>query len=222
MTLWQKLLASGLAVLLHLPLFWQFGEGLRHGNSNAVAASQPGITLKLAGRPTPPPATAPVPPAAKPAPKPKPILSPPPETPPRPEQATLLESSENSAEQDESAEQQAVGGQSMGLGGSSEDGANEDALARYKGIIHNRIQRLHRYPQQARLRNQQGTVEVTFSVAADGTIGDYRVTRSSGSALLDRAAERLFRGLTLPAPDPSILSELTVITVPVAFRLSDM
>ncbi|MDF1628890.1 MAG: energy transducer TonB [Alcanivoracaceae bacterium] len=222
MTPRQKLLASGLAVLLHLPLFWQFGEGLRHGNSNSVAASQSGITLKLAGRPTPPPATAPVPPATKAAPKPKPTLTPPPETTQPPAQAALQESSEDSTEGDESAQQQAVGGQTMGLGGSSEEGVNEDALARYKGIIHNRIQRLHRYPQQARLRNQQGTVEVTFNVAADGTIGDYRITRSSGSALLDRAAERLFRGLTLPAPDPSILSELTVITVPVAFRLSDM
>ncbi|MCC1496666.1 energy transducer TonB [Alcanivorax sp. 1008] len=220
MTLRQKLLACGLAVLIHLPLFWQFGEGLQHGDSNAVTASQAGITLKLAGPPAAPPETAPVPPTATPPAKPKPIVTPSPATPTQPVQAPLQESSEDSTEETGDAQPQAVGGQTMGLSGSSEDGANEDALARYKGIIHNRIQRLHRYPQQARLRNQQGTVEVTFNVAADGTIGDYRITSSSGSALLDRAAERLFSRLTLPAPDPSILGELTELTAPVTFTLT--
>ena len=71
------------------------------------------------------------------------------------------------------------------------------------------------------MREQQGTVEVTFAVAADGKITDYRISRSSGSPLLDRAAERLLSRLKLPPPDQSILSDLAAITVPVTYQLDD-
>jgi protein TonB len=227
---WHKLIAAGLAVALHLPLFWQSADQLQRGEGKADTASQSGVVLKLAARPAPPPAKAPAQPIITPKPtplpkpaktKPKPALAPPPETQPPAEPVVTRESSQENIEEQDSTQQQPVGGQTMGLAGASVSGANETALARYKGIIHSRIQRLHQYPQQARLRKQQGTVEVTFAVAADGKIADYRISRSSGSMLLDRAAERLFSRLTLPAPEPSILSDLAELTVPVTFELKD-
>lgn len=230
MTLWQKILAAALAMLLHVPLFWQLREGLQHGERNADTASQSGVTLKLAARPAPapptsavPPAVVPAKPASKPKPQPKSVIAPSAEVEPKPPEANTRESSQEQIEEEGSEqEQQAIGGQTLGLGGAAASGADEDTLALYKGIIHSRIQRLHQYPQQARMRNQQGTVEVTFTIDADGSIANYHISRSSGSVLLDRAAERLFSRLKLPPPDPSILSNLTMLTVPVTFELDGL
>lgn len=230
MTPWQKILAAMLAMLLHVPLFWQLREGLQHGERNADTASQSGVTLKLAARPAPapptsaaPPAVVPAKPASKPKPQPKSVIAPSAEVEPKPPEANTRESSQEQIEEEGSEqEQQAIGGQTLGLGGAAASGADEDTLALYKGIIHSRIQRLHQYPQQARMRNQQGTVEVTFTIDADGSIANYHISRSSGSLLLDRAAERLFSRLKLPPPDPSILSNLTMLTVPVTFELDGL
>lgn len=230
MTLWQKILAAALAMLLHVPLFWQLREGLQHGERDADTASQSGVTLKLAARPAPapptsaaPPAVVPATPASKPKPQPKSVIAPSAEVEPKPPEANTRESSQEQIEEEGSEqEQQAIGGQTLGLGGAAASGADEDTLALYKGIIHSRIQRLHQYPQQARMRNQQGTVEVTFTIDADGSIANYHISRSSGSLLLDRAAERLFSRLKLPPPDPSILSNLTMLTVPVTFELDGL
>jgi periplasmic protein TonB len=229
----QKLLATILAVLLHLPLFWQAGSGLQHGEQRDANAVQSGITLKLAARPAPAPIATPSQPTIKPAPvappdatakpepKPNQTFTPPQDIAPTPREVTTRESSNEAEDDSAEPQQQNIGGQTMGLGGSSAIGEDDNALARYKGIIHNRIQRLRQYPQQARMREQQGTVEVTFAVAADGEIAEYRISRSSGSPLLDRATERLFSRLKLPPPDQSILSDLTAITVPVTYQLDE-
>jgi len=230
----QKLLAATLAVLLHLPLFWHLQEkGLQRGDSNLSTASQSGVTLKLAARPAAKP-TAPVPvppsvPKAPPAPtppptaKPKPVLTPTPaaeEVEPQP--TTTSRESSDAQEEEDSAQQQPLGGQTMGLGGASASGKMDNELERYKGLIHSRIKQLHQYPQQARMRNQQGTVEITFDVADDGSIASFSITNSSGSPLLDRAAERLFSRLKLPPPDATILPALAGLTVPVKFELEGM
>ena len=49
----QKLAATVIAVLLHVPLFWQVSEGLQRGQATEGNATQSGITLKLAARPAP-------------------------------------------------------------------------------------------------------------------------------------------------------------------------
>lgn len=222
----QKLLAAVVAVLLHLPLFWHFQEGLQRGDSSISTASQSGVTLKLAARPAAKPAApapvpprqpkAPTPPTPPPTAKPKPILAPT----PTPEVAEPQPISNR--ESSDAQEQQVIGGQTMGLGGASASGKNDDALERYKGLIEGRIKRLLQYPHQARMRNQEGIVEITFDVADDGSIASYSITRRSGSPLLDRAAERLFSRLKLPPPDPAILPALAGLTVPVTFELGNM
>jgi periplasmic protein TonB len=50
-----------------------------------------------------------------------------------------------------------------------------------------------RYPAAARRRGQQGTVLLTVTVAADGSVSEALVTRSSGHAVLDEEAVRTVR-----------------------------
>jgi periplasmic protein TonB len=48
------------------------------------------------------------------------------------------------------------------------------------------------YPELARKRGQQGTVEIELTVTETGAVTDARVAASSGSSLLDEAARRPF------------------------------
>lgn len=225
----QKLAAMVIAVLLHAPLFWQVSEGLQRGQATEGKATQSGITLKLAARPAPAPAAPVSPPKVlpvapdrpKPAAKVKPAPQPRSEPEPAPTAAVTRESSDSTDEEDDaSAATSASGGQVMGLAGASDQGASDSEIERYLGIIQSRIQRLKEYPAQARLRGQEGTVEVSFAVSADGEIEHFRIVRSSGSALLDRAVERLFRRLRLPPPDAELLPRLSALNLPVLFELS--
>lgn len=225
----QKLAAMVIAVLLHAPLFWQVSEGLQRGQATEGKATQSGITLKLAARPAPAPAAPVSPPKVlpvapdrpKPAAKAKPAPQPRPE--PAPTAAVTRESSDSTDEEDDaSAATSASGGQVMGLAGASDQGASDSEMERYLGIIQSRIQRLKEYPAQARLRGQEGTVEVSFAVGANGAIENFRIVRSSGSALLDRAVERLFSRLRLPPPDQELLPQLASLNLPVLFELSGL
>ncbi len=224
-----KLAAMIIAVLLHVPLFCEFSEGLQRGQAVEGNATRSGITLKLASRPAPAPA-APVNPAqARPTaparPKPvaeaKPSLAPAPA--PEPAPAVTRESADSKDEENDNSDASKVsGGQVMGLAGASNQGTNDSEIERYLGVIQSRIQRLKEYPAQARLRGQEGTVEVSFAVGANGEIESFRIVRSSGSALLDRSVERLFVRLRLPPPDQALLPKLSSLNLPVLFELSSL
>ena len=227
----RKLVAMAIAVLLHAPLFWQVSEGLQHGQASEGNATQSGVTLKLAARPAPAPAAPTGPPKSLPVapskPKPvaevKPAPEPRPEPTPKPAPAVTRESTDRAEEEDDASEVSSVtGGQVMGLAGASNHGTNDSEIERYLGIIQSRIQRLKEYPAQARLRGQEGTVEVSFAVGANGEIKDFRIIQSSGSALLDRAVERLFLRLRLPPPDTDLLPQLSALNLPVLFELSSL
>ena len=225
----QKLAATVIAVLLHVPLFWQVSEGLQRGQATEGNATQSGITLKLAARPAPAPA-APISPAkvlpvAPDRPKPVAAVKPAPQARPEPESTPTTvtrESSDSADEEEDVSDASSIGGQVMGLAGASDQGVSDSEMERYLGIIQSRIQRLKEYPAQARLRGQEGTVEVSFAVGADGEIEDFRIVRSSGSALLDRAVERLFSRLRLPPPDQELLPQLASLNLPVLFELSSL
>jgi len=73
-----------------------------------------------------------------------------------------------------------------------------------------------RYPDQARRRDDEGTVGVRFTVDAAGRVPDVAVIRSSGSALLDDAAREMLSGQRVPPFPPSMT--LAQITVPVNIR----
>lgn len=223
----QKMAATAIAVLLHVPLFFHVSEGLQRGQATEGKATQSGITLKLAARPAPPPAAPATPskalPVAPSKPKPAAEIKPAPPSKPEPVSALTRESSDSTEEEEESSDNSSInGGQVMGLAGASSQGTDDSEMERYLGIIQSRIQRLKEYPAQARLRGQEGTVEVHFSVGSNGEIENFRIAQSSGSALLDRAVERLFSRLRLPPPDQELLPQLSSLSLPVLFELSSL
>jgi TonB family protein len=89
------------------------------------------------------------------------------------------------------------------------------SLAQRLAEIQQRVQRAAVYPPIARLRGVSGDATVEFEVAADGRPPDVRTVDSSGSALLDRAAERAVRDA---APLPFVHGP---VRVPVRFALRD-
>lgn len=219
----RKLLALVLALALHAPLFLHVRDGLQRGEALAPSQTQPGVAIRLAQRPpTPPPSQpAPVPPPVHQQ-RERPVTEPPRTeaiTPPAPTEDLVAQESSATEPDDEPVTDDAVAGQTLGLAGASLDGTLDNEMERYIGVLYHRVQRLKEYPQQARLRGEEGVVEASFAVGPKGEILNFRITGSSGSALLDRAVERLFARLRLPAPDESILPELASISIPVAFEL---
>lgn len=75
------------------------------------------------------------------------------------------------------------------------------------------------YPDSARQRGIEGTVVIRFTLDRTGHVIDVAVTRSSGSTLLDGAAEAMLRDANLPAPDPA--QEQITISVQLHYQLTD-
>ena len=83
------------------------------------------------------------------------------------------------------------------------------------------LQERQTYPPLARARSEEGLVELTLTIARDGTIIQTQIARPSGSHTLDKAALELARALP-----PSILAlpaEITEaplrLSVPLRYRL---
>jgi TonB family protein len=79
--------------------------------------------------------------------------------------------------------------------------------------IRRRIQEALVYPPLARRREVEGESEVAFEIRAGGHPAGIEVVRSSGSTVLDAAAERAVRDA---APLPPVLGRLSV---PIRFQL---
>jgi protein TonB len=62
-----------------------------------------------------------------------------------------------------------------------------------------RIRAHRRYPELARRRGLEGTVTLTFTVAADGSVGGLRVKRGVDPMLDDAALEAVREAAPLPA-----------------------
>jgi protein TonB len=98
--------------------------------------------------------------------------------------------------------------------------AAEDAWARGPSLesrlaeIRDRVQGALGYPPIARMRGISGETLVSFEIGADRRAAAVRTERSSGSALLDRAAERAARDA---APLPYVYGR---VEVPVRFELA--
>ena len=79
--------------------------------------------------------------------------------------------------------------------------------------IRRRIQEVLVYPPLARRRAVEGESEIAFEIAPGGAPAGIELVRSSGSTLLDAAAQRAVRAA---APLPPVLGRLRV---PVRFEL---
>ena len=90
----------------------------------------------------------------------------------------------------------------------------------YLAAIMAALARHKRYPDDARLRGEQGVVLVAFAVDRSGRVLSLDVRRSSGSTALDEAAEAMVRGAEpLPAAPQSYLGTRLEIVLPVSFDL---
>lgn len=102
--------------------------------------------------------------------------------------------------------------------------ADESLLRRveeaYKNALRLAIERHKGYPRRAIRLRQEGEATVGFTIRRDGSITDLRVVESSGSALLDRAAQEAVRQVDgrLPIPE-EIERETWVFTLPINYAL---
>ncbi|WP_376961974.1 TonB family protein [Azospirillum sp. A26] len=103
----------------------------------------------------------------------------------------------------------------------SDPPANADRQAAdYFGTIQARLVRHKIYPQAARLRREEGTVLVRFTIVADGTITGWAVVQGSGHGSLDRAAEEMIQRASPLPPIPSGMGRAQIdITLPVRYAL---
>lgn len=97
---------------------------------------------------------------------------------------------------------------------------DESARRDYLAALARQIHRKKYYPKAARLNRQEGRVVVTFVIQGSGLITDIRVTRSSGSATLDKAAVQTLERIS---PFHAIPGELSMdrweIAVPIEYSL---
>jgi len=77
------------------------------------------------------------------------------------------------------------------------------------------------YPEEARRRDEQGTVTVRFTVEPSGHVTDVTVVHGSGSSRLDAAAEAMLRGASLPPFDASMRQVPITATVQIHYALED-
>jgi protein TonB len=75
------------------------------------------------------------------------------------------------------------------------------------------------YPETARRLGRQGTVVLQFTVDPAGQVMDVNLAQSSGSDVLDNAAEAMLRDAHLPPFPPQMNLPRQSLTVPIHYRL---
>ncbi|CAN7416295.1 TonB family protein [Pararhizobium sp. LjRoot255] len=88
----------------------------------------------------------------------------------------------------------AVSSSSTGKKGAKSQAFGNAAESNYKGKVRSKVQRHFRYPKAADRAGIQGTVQVSFTILANGGVSGARISKSSGSPVLDEAALNAIRG----------------------------
>jgi len=106
------------------------------------------------------------------------------------------------------------------------DGPGDDPRAKQKeadwySLVSVHLNRMKRYPREAKKAGQQGTPTVRFTVDRRGRVSEIAITRSSGFGLLDAATVELMeRAAPLPAMPSSMRRERVTISLPIEYSLS--
>jgi protein TonB len=87
----------------------------------------------------------------------------------------------------------------------------------YHGRVAAHLARHKRFPADARIRREQGSAGITFSVDGLGRVTDVKLTRSTGSRSLDREAQTMVRRASPFPPPPG--GQALSFSVPVSFNL---
>ena len=92
------------------------------------------------------------------------------------------------------------------------------ATSNYKGKVVAKLRRAKKYPSKARRKNLSGIVQISFTIAKNGSVSGVQIARSSGHQILDQAALDMVRRAS---PMPKFPSDIRVakmtLQVPVRF-----
>ncbi|MFP1681153.1 energy transducer TonB [Alloalcanivorax sp. C16-1] len=177
-------------------------------------------------KPEPKPEPKPKPkPKPKPEPKPEPVPEPQPQ--PRPEPAPAPQPAAPADQVDEQTRTASGQQQPQGQKGRAGDpgkgvhrsGDHDNLLNRYLAKVRDTIEYNKEYPARARMRRQQGVVEVSFQLNGDGRALDVTLKSSSDSRILDQQSLELVRRLRFPEPPPELAGEPISVTVPIHYTL---
>lgn len=105
-------------------------------------------------------------------------------------------------------------------GDASSGGGSPGAVADYASLIRAWLERHKEYPRRARLRRLEGTAMLYFVMDRKGRVLEYRIQRSAGSTILDRAVEAMIeRAKPLPEMPEDMHQARLELIVPVTFSL---
>jgi periplasmic protein TonB len=97
---------------------------------------------------------------------------------------------------------------------------NPYAVPNWKSRLVATLERSKRYPAEARVRGEQGVVQLAFSIDRHGGVHHARIVHSSGSSLLDEATLALVeRAQPLPPPPPELAGAEIAIVVPIRYNI---
>lgn len=113
--------------------------------------------------------------------------------------------------------------QGSGAGDSPGAGGSRGRQAEYVAILAGHVNRYKHYPMAARRSRQEGIATLSLVILRDGTVKDYRISKSSGWEALDAAALRMLeRAQPLPAFPASMEAEEIPVNIPVSFGLNPL
>ncbi|MEX0923644.1 MAG: TonB family protein [Rhodovibrionaceae bacterium] len=136
------------------------------------------------------------------------------------QEAAVPPPSAGPGEGDQATASSAASGSTSSSSASGTAGGDPGAFNAYLAELLAWLARHKTYPAVAERRRQEGTSEIVFTVARDGSLLSYELARSSGHALLDAASEEMLRrAAPLPPIPPEISGERLKITAPVVFQL---
>jgi protein TonB len=92
-----------------------------------------------------------------------------------------------------------------------------DTESNYRGLVAAHLAHHKRFPEDARIRREQGSAVVTFALDGSGKVTAVDLTRSSGKARIDEAAQAMIRRAS-PFPSPPA-KQPVIFTVPVTFQI---
>lgn len=232
-----------LAILVHVALLLSLNTMILAGERPALAPHYDLAVTLQTGRaapgnpdaPTPatPPNPAPAPPPPHPrhhphrhrphhkAPTPTPTRAPA-TTPPSPTRGGSHQSS--LPDTTRMARTASPGSRAPGGGGDARnagaDGNHDKVMNRYLARVRDTIEDHKVYPAQARLRGQQGEVEIRFRIDRHGHTRKVTLAHGSHSDVLNRESMNLVRNLSLPAPPEALLGDTPIaVTIPIRYRL---
>ena len=142
------------------------------------------------------------------------VAMPPPKPVEKPKEKKPKQKHASVASAPSTAEQQAEHAAAPVPGASSR---NSNAMPNWTSQLVAALERQKRYPSEA--RGDHGTAQLAFNVDRQGGVHNARITRSSGSSVLDHEALALVqRAQPLPPPPPEVPGAQIPIVVPIRYN----